>query len=126
MPLYTEPIQTFNNAPGRPLGTSFQISPVAAANVSYTVSIATALSLLNASSSGRIDLQISADNVTFTTINSAGITRSLSVSITVGLNDTTYFNIQGIVPAGYYCKLLSTVTGGATATFTSGQEVILG
>ena len=114
---------TYNNTPARTLGTSFRPSTTRPTRVSYTVSIATTLSLLNLNSSGTVQLQISPDNVTFSTINSAGITRTLAVSISVGLNDTSMLNIQGEIPAGYYCRLLSTVSGGATAVFTSGQEV---
>lgn len=114
---------TYNNTPGRTLGTSFRPSTTRPTRVSYTVSVATTLSLLNLNSSGTVQLQISPDNVTFSTINSAGITRALAVSISVGLNDTSMLNIQGEIPAGFYCRLLSTVSGGATAVFTSGQEV---
>jgi len=114
---------TYNNAPARTLGTSFRPSTTRPTRVSYTVSIATTLSLLNLNSAGTVQLQISSDNVNFSTINSAGITRTLAVSISVGLNDTSMLNIQGEIPAGYYCRLLSTTSGGSTVTFTSGQEV---
>ena len=114
---------TYNNAPGRTLGTSFRPSTTRPTRVSYTVSITTAISLLNLNSAGSVALQISSDNINFTTINSAGISRTLAVSISVGLNETTMFNIQGEVPAGFYCRLQGTVSGGATSTFTSGQEV---
>ena len=114
---------TYNNAPARAMNTSFRPSTTRPTRVSYTVSIATAISLLNLNSSGTVQLQISQDNTTFTTINSAGITRALAVSISVGLNDTSLLNIAGEIPAGYYCKLTSTVSGGATVAFSSGQEV---
>lgn len=125
MPLYESLNRQYNNAPGRSLNTAFQISATNPARVSYTVSVYTTLSLLNLNSSANIDLQISTDGASnWNTINSAGVTRTLAVSISVGLNDTTRFNIQGEVPAGYFCRLASTVSGGATATFASGQEVI--
>jgi len=114
---------TYNNSPGRALTTSFRPSTVRPTRVSYTISIATTLSLLNLNSSGAVALQISPDNSTWTTINSAGINRTLAISISVGLNDTSLLNVAGEIPTGYYCRLLPTTSGGATITFSSGQEV---
>lgn len=113
----------YNNAPGRVLTTSFRPSTTRPTRVSYTVSITTAISLLNLNSAGSVALQISSDNINWSTINSAGITRTLSVSITVGLNETTQLNIQGEIPAGQYCRLLPTTSGGASIAVSSGQEV---
>lgn len=114
---------TYNNAPARTIGTSFRPSTTRPTRVSYTVSITTAISLLNLNSAGSVALQVSSDNVNFTTINSAGISRTLNVSVSVGLNDTSMLNIQGEVPAGFYCRLFGTTSGGGTVSFTSGQEV---
>lgn len=114
---------TYNNSPARSLNTSFRPSTTRPTRVSYTISIATTLSLLNLNSSGTVALQISSDNTTWNTINSAGITRTLAVSVSVGLNDTNIVNIQGEIPAGFYCRLVPTTSGGGTVTFTSGQEV---
>lgn len=119
----------YNNAPGRSIvttsgATGYQISATRPASVSYTVSISTAISLLNLNSAGQVFLEISPTNTApWTTINSAGISRTLSVSITVGLNEITYFNVQGKVPPGNYCRLRSVLSGGATTAFSSGQEV---
>ena len=115
---------TYNNAPARALTTSFRPSTTRPTRVSYTVSIATTLSLLNLNSSGTVALQISPDNSTWTTINSAGVTKTLAVSISVGLNDTSLLNVAGEIPSGYYCRLLPTTSGGSTVTFSSGQEII--
>lgn len=114
---------SYNNAPTVTLNTSKQISTTRNARVSYTVAITTAITLLNLNSAGQAFLEISVDNSTWITINSAGIARTLAVSISVGLNDTSYFNIQGEVPAGYYVRIRTTTSGGGTVSFTSGQEV---
>lgn len=113
----------FNNGPVRSLNSSYQISTLYNARVSYTLSVATAVSLLNLNSSGVVFLEISSDNVNWTTISRAGITRALSVAISLGLNDTQVLNVQGEVPVNYYARLRSVVSGGATVTFLSGQEV---
>jgi len=114
---------SYNNAPGRSLNSSVQISTTKRTRVSYTISLTTALSLLNASAAGQVFLEISANNSTWTTINSAGISRSLSIVIAVGLNETAYYNVQGEVPTGYYVRLRTVTSGGATMAFVSGQEV---
>lgn len=114
---------TYNNSPARALTTSFRPSTTRPTRVSYTCSIVTALSLLNLNSSGIVQLQISSDNTNWTTINSAGVTRTLAVSITVGLNETTMINVAGEIPANFYCRLSPTTAGGATVTVSSGQEV---
>lgn len=121
---FSIPSATYNNAPARTFNSSFRVSLVRPTRVSYTISITTALSLLNLNSSGVVQLQISPDNTAWTTINSAGITRTLAVSISVGLNDVSLLNVQGEIPTGFYCRLVSTVSGGASVTFSSGQEVI--
>lgn len=114
---------TYNNAPTRALTTSFRPSTTRPTRVSYTISIATTLSLLNLNSSGTVALQISSDNVSWVTINQAGITRTLAVSISVGLNDTSLINVAGEIPSGWYCRLVPTTSGGATITLSSAQEV---
>lgn len=120
---FSIPSATYNNAPARTFNSSYRISLIRATRVSYTISISTVLSLLNLNSSGVVQLQISPDNTNWITINSAGITRTLAVSVSVGLNDVSLLNVQGEIPTGFYCRLASTVSGGASVTFSSGQEV---
>lgn len=115
---------SYNNAPGRPLSTVFRPSATRPTRVTYTINIVTALSLLNLNSSGLVQLQISSDGSTnWTTVNSAGVTKTLSVAITIGLNETAVLNLSGEIPAGWYARLLPTISGGATASVTNGQEV---
>lgn len=113
---------SFNNAPARTLNSSYQISTTRNTRVSYTVSIVTALSLLNLNSSGIAYLEISANNSTWVTVNSAGITRAISIAISLGLNETSQYNLQCEVPSGYWARIRTVTTGGATVSFTSGQE----
>lgn len=114
---------TYNNAPTVSLNTSNQLSTTNKTRVSYTVSITTALSLLNLNAAGQAFLEISPNGTTWTTINSAGISRTLGVAISVGLNETAYYNIQGEVPTGWYRRIRTTTSGGASVAFVSGQEV---
>lgn len=112
---------SFNNAPARSLNTSFRPSTTKGTRVSYTVSVTTPLSVLNLASAGQVFLEISANNSTWTTINSAGVSKTLGVGI--ALNEVTYFNVQGEIPINYYVRLRTTASGGATIAFVSGQEV---
>lgn len=125
IPTYTPNSASYNNAPGRILNSAFQISTTRNTRVSYTVQLVTALSLLNLNGAAQAYLEISADGSTnWITLNAAGISRTLSVAITLGINETSLFNIQGEVPAGYYCRIRSATTGtGSTVSFSSGQEV---
>lgn len=113
---------TYNHTPGRSLNTSYQLSTTKRTKVSYTVGVTTALTLINLASSGRVYLEISANNSTWTSINSAGVTKTVAVGIAI--NETQYYNVQGEVPAGYYVRLRSVTSGGATVAFESGQEVV--
>lgn len=113
---------TYDNSPSRPVNsTSFQISTTKKTRVTYTISVTTALSLLNLNSAGNIYLEISSNNSTWVIINSAGVSKTLGVGLSI--NETTQFNIQGEVPTGYYCRLRSVTSGGASTAFVSGQEV---
>lgn len=114
---------SFNNTPSRTIGTSFQISTTRNARVSYTVQVVTQLALLNLNAQAQVFLEISPDNVNWSIINGAGPNRTLSVAISLGLNETMLLNIAGSVPAGYWCRLRGVTAGtGSTVAFSSGQE----
>lgn len=115
---------TFNPAPARSLNTNYTISSTQNSRISYTIALTTTLSLLNLNSASRVYLEYSTNGGTsWNTINSAGTSRTLSVAIAVGLNETTYWNLVGEVPANALVRLRSVVSGGGTATWDSGIEV---
>lgn len=114
---------TFNNAPARTIGTSFQVSTTRPARVSYTVNATTTLSLLNLNSNAQAFLEISPNNSTWTTLVGSGNTKTLAVSISVGLNESNLFNLQAEVPAGYWVRLRAVTSGGGLISFSSGQEI---
>lgn len=104
---------TVNNAPGRSINTAFQISTTKAAWVNYTVQLAAALLVL----SGQIDIQLSSNGTTFTTV---GTFKNSGIPISTTISS----QLQAYVPAGYYVKLVS--SGGATPSYLSGQEIVMG
>jgi len=124
VPNYAVSAPTFNPAPARSLNTNYTISTTKNARVSYTVALTTTLSLLNLNSAARVYLEYSLDaGTTWISINSAGTSRALSVAITIGLNETTYWNLVGEIPANALVRLRSVLSGSGTSTFDSGIEV---
>lgn len=115
---------SFNNAPARSLNTSYQISTTNNARVSYSITCATGLALLNLNSTAQVFLEISPNNSTWTTIAGGGSTQTLAVAISVGINTTQIQNLQCEIPAGYWIRLRTVTSGGGSTSFSYGQEVI--
>jgi len=124
VPNYAVSAPIFNPAPARTLNTNYTISSTKNARVSYTVALTTTLSLLNLNSAARVYLEYSIDGgTTWLTINSAGTSRTLAVSVSVGLNESTYWNLVGEVPVNGLVRLRSVVSGSGSAAYDSGIEV---
>jgi len=124
------------NIPGAPsqssasrtIGTSgWQLSTTRNATVSYSVSIATALSLTGGSA-GYVSLEIASDSGYTTNLQEvARVTNAQTGTLTIGLalNQTISATLSGFVPAGYYARLKSTnITGTPTYTYVVGQETL--
>lgn len=116
------------SAPSRSLNTAFQPSATRDAQVSYSVDIATSVSL-SGGAVGTVFLEY-ADDSGFTTsvveigrtVN--GNTGTLVVGLT--LNQTATAQLNGIVPANKYARLRTVnTTGTPTFNYRSGQEVLL-
>lgn len=114
---------SFNNSPSVSLNTSNQLSTTKNCRCTYSVTIATAVSLLTGSSSGQAFLEISPNNSTWTEINRAGNSSTLTVGVTVSLGSSNSYNLQGEVPAGYYRRIRTTTANGGSVIYNSGQEV---
>lgn len=118
---------TFTN-PARSLNTSFQISTTSAAFVSYTVDVATSLSL-SGGTTGTVTLQY-ADDSGFTTnvktVQSSVNGQTGTLTIGLGLNQTSTAAVTGMVPVGKYVKIVTAnTTGTPTFTYRAAQEVLL-
>lgn len=108
--------------------TGWQISTTRNALASYSVTIATALSLA-AGSAGYVSLEI-ASNAGFTTNlqEVARFTNGQTGTLTIGLalNQTVGGTLSGFVPAGNYARLKATnTTGVPTYAYVTGQEVLM-
>lgn len=115
--------RSFNNAAVKTInGAGVRISTTRDTFVTYTITHTIALTLLLASGSSQVYLEISTDNVNWSTISQAGY--SDGVAVAVALTKTTTNNIQGFVPANSYVRLRSIVSGGGSSAFTNGQEVL--
>ncbi len=100
--------------PVRTLNTAFQVSTTKWTMVSYTVAVASVITV----GQGIAYIDISPDNATWTNITSAGET-------SVGLLNTKNYNIAATVPPGYYARIRTVVTGGATVSYVGGQDFYL-
>ena|ERR1700743_1780656 len=106
----------------RALNTAYQPSGSRMILVSTSVSISSTLSL-SGGQSGTITLQLSPDNITYTTIETA--TNNNLGTLTIGLNttQTQVVDLIASVPAGYYYKFVS--TGTSTFAINPTQETSL-
>ena len=112
--------------PTRSLNTAFQISTSSAELVSYTVDVGTSLSL-SGGTTGTVVLEY-ADNAGMTTnvktVQSTVNAQTGTLTIGLGLNQTTTASLSGVIPAGKYVELLTANTVGTpTFTFRAAQEV---
>lgn len=133
--LSTKPAaKSFNNAPAPTIQTTAaaangdRLSVFRDAEVSYSVSIDTSVSL-SGNSSGYVVLEIAATNSTTATdwkeISRVSSGQSGTLVIGLTLNQTGGGNISGVVPAGYYRRLRKVnVAGTPTVTLTGCQEVL--
>lgn len=114
--------------PTRSLNSAFQVSTTRDAMVTYTVDIASTLSLTTGQS-GTVTLQYADDSGMSTnlkTVQSSVNGNSGTLAIGLGLTQTSTASLNGMVPAGKYVKLVTANTVG-TPTFTmrAAQEVLL-
>lgn len=109
--------------------TGFQVSATRDAAVSYSVAITTT-STLSGSTAGYVALQICSTNSATPSawIEISRVTNAQSNTLVVGitLSQTSGGALSGIVPAGYYAKILEVNTNGTPSyVYNSGQEVLL-
>lgn len=114
--------------PTRSLNSAFQVSASRASFVSYTVDIATTLSLTGGQT-GTVTLQY-ADDSGFTTnvksIQSSVNGNTGTLTIGLALTQTASAAVTGIIPAGKYVRIATAnTTGTPTFTYRTGQEVLM-
>lgn len=112
----------------RSLNTAFQVSATRAAFVSYTVDVASTLSLL-AGETGTVVLEY-ADDSGFTTnvktVQSVVSGNAGTLTLGLGLTQTTSASLTGIIPAGKYVRIRTiNTTGTPTFTYRAEQEVFM-
>lgn len=114
--------------PTRSLNSAFQVSSTRAAFVSYTVDVATTLSLTGGAT-GTVTLQY-ADDSGFTTnvktVQSSVNGNTGTLTIGLALTQTGTAAVTGVVPAGKYVKIVTANTAGTpTFTYRAAQEVLM-
>lgn len=125
--------RSFTNGAARSLTAStgasgFQVSATRDAVVGYSAALSTTATIGGAATA-TVVLEVcptnSATPANWTEI--ARISNSQTITLAVALQSVQVVTaeLSGIVPAGYFAKLRSTTTGTASATYISGQEVLL-
>jgi len=121
---FTPTAPTYNNTPTRTLNaTGAILSTTKPTWVSYSITHTIALTLVTLNGTSNVYLEISPNNTTWTTISQAGYSDGVAVAVAITKTQTN--NIQGYIPANYYYRIRSVVTGGGSATFANGQEVTI-
>lgn len=124
--------QTVSDAPvqssaTRSLNSAFQISATQNSTASYSVDIATSLSLTTGQV-GTVFLEICPISGFSTGVQELGrFVNGQTGTLTIGLalSQTGTANLSGFIPAGYYARLrTANTTGTPTFTYRSGQEVV--
>jgi len=121
---FTPTAPNYSNTPARTLNAAGSIlSATKPTWVSYSITHTVALTLVTLNGASNVYLEISPNNTTWTTISQAGFSDGVAVAVAITKNQTN--NIQGYIPANYYYRIRSVVTGGGSATFANGQEVTI-
>lgn len=112
----------------RSLNSAFQVSSTRATFVSYTVDVATTLSLTGGAT-GTVTLQYANDSgftSGVTTVQSAVNGNTGTLTIGLALTQTGTAAVTGMIPAGKYVKIVTANTAGTpTFTYRAGQEVLM-
>lgn len=125
--------RTINNAPGRSIVTTaaaangWQISATKEAEVSYSATIGTSISL-SGNSSGYIVLEIASTNSStasdWTEISRITSGQSGGVVVGITLNQVGGGPMVGVVPPGYYVRQRSVNVAGTPSFTTAGQQEV--
>jgi len=117
---FYQPDRVYNTNPGRSLNTAFIPDVNRTCSVVYTVRIQTSTTLAGGTN-GQVDLQISSDNVTYTTVASASSGISGGLILGVAISQDKRDSLTAVIPPNYYVKL--TTSGNATITLVNQYEV---
>jgi len=117
---FYQPDRIYDTNPGRSLNTAFIPDVNRTCSIIYTVRFQTSTTI-GGGTSGQVDLQISDDNISYTTISStsSGISGGLilGIAITQDIRDS----LTAVIPPNTYVKL--TTSGNATITLVNQYEV---
>lgn len=129
----TQTTRAFTNNASRSLTTStgaagFQVSATRDAVVGYDVTLSTTATIGGAASS-LVLLEIAPTNSATAGdwLEIARLSNTQTITLAAALQSVQGLGgrLSGVVPAGWYAKLRQTNTGTASATYNTGQEVLL-
>lgn len=107
----------------RPINsTTFTVSTLYDAEVSYNISIACTASI-GSNSSGSVALQFSTNSgSTWTTISTVANSNTVTLAVVLQSVTTQQASVYGFIPANALTRMVSTSSGTTTITFSPGQE----
>lgn len=127
------PARSFNHAAGRSLvtgtgATGFQVSATRDAIVNYNV-LLSCTATIGGAAVATVVLEVAATNSAtpgdWKEIARASSGQTITLAVVLQSVQTAAGQLSGVVPAGFFAKLRSTTSGTASATFNTGQEVLI-
>lgn len=119
---YIEP--TINSAVARTLNSNFTISTTKQAIVIYTVTCSATNPLLAGSSTATAFLEYSINSgSSWVSVSNAGNSNGVGLAVAVALTNGQTGVLVGSIPSNALVRIRSTVTGTATLTYVTGQEI---
>lgn len=126
--------RSFNNAPTVSLVTTaaaangVQVSATRDAEISYTVTTSSTATIGGASTA-TVVLEICATNsavaADWTEVSKFSNGQTITLAVVLQSVQVVSSSLRGTLPAGWYRRLRQTLTGTASASVTTGQEVLL-
>lgn len=108
----------------RSVNTNFTISSTKQANVFYSITSSATNPLLAGASSGNAYLEYSTNSgTTWITVSQTGNSNGVGVAVAVALTNGQTSVLSGVIPANALTRIRTVVTGTATTTYVTGQEV---
>lgn len=117
---------TINNGVARTFNNNYTISSTRSARVYYTITLTAVTPLLAGSSTAQVFLEYSTNaGSSWIQVSDIENTQTVLLTVSVAITMPQKFVLCGEIPANALVRLRSNLTGGGTATYVRGQEVLV-
>jgi len=118
------PAKVFNTNVSRSLNTNYTVSSTRSSNVRYSINLSVTNPLLAGASTASAFLEYSTDGgTTWKTESQVVNSSSVGVVVAIAITQPNTFELSGNIPANALCRIRTTTTGTASATYVSGSEM---